>query len=219
MHPSSRGLTAALVSVSALFALPAAAAVVSTTGLTVITPPTSVHGGYLVAQGLPSQVIFNEQQGVILAGNLITDTGVIAAGTRIDSQFFTVNGKPPIGQKGIWEDTSATFDGKVLGVVFKDNVSAPYGTLFTASDFLGAPGTAYNETCRLCGFDPGTGDTVRIVGSTVFFHSRYSSPGDFARIITAAAPEPSSWGLMVLGMGLAGAALRRRQARNALWGS
>ena len=213
MHLSSHNPTWALrllaVTGLALTTAPAQAAVASTSGLTLIAPPAAVYGNFLVKEHLPGQVVFNEQQGVTLGSALTTDTGVIAAGTRVDSQFFAVNAKPPKGVKGIVEDTSVTFDEKILGVVFKDSASAPYGTLFTASDFLGNPSTTYNETCVLCGFEKKTGDTITIVGDTVYFHSRYSNPGDFARIITAAVPEPSSWAMMIIGLGLVGTALRR----------
>src|SRR5271165_1163675 len=93
----------------------ASAGIVSTSGLTVISPPGVVTGSYLVSDGLPSQVIFDESQNVLLTAPLVTDTGTIAAGARVDSEFFSVNSNTPTTA-----DTSATFTGAVLGVVYED---------------------------------------------------------------------------------------------------
>lgn len=182
------------------FALPAAATVVSTSGLTIITPApgTVITANFIINNGLPSQMIFDERQGVTLTAPLTTDTGVIPAGTVVDSAFFAVNSVTTVVA-----NTSATFDGRVLGVVYLDG-SPHYAT----SDFLGLSTLVYNESCSLCGFE--AGDTATIVGNTVDFHNSYSEPGDFARIITAATPEPGT--LVMFGTGVVGLAglLRRK---------
>src|SRR5579864_125302 len=170
------------------------ASVISTTNLTVISAPATVGNDFLINGGLPDAVIFNERQNVTLGSALSTDTGVIPAGTVVDSQFFAVNS---VAEAIL--DSSATFNGSVLGVIFLDG-SANWAT----SDFLGAPGTTYSENpgvCPLCGFE--TGDTATIIGNKVNFHNDFSEPGDFARVITSATsvPEPSS--LLLFGIGLA----------------
>jgi hypothetical protein len=187
------------------------AEVISTTGLSIISSPSAVESNYLVLEGLPAQVIFNEQQNTLLSAPLVTDTGTIAAGTRIDSQFVSLN-----SIAGATVDTSATFDGKVLGVIYME---ASLTTLFAGSDFLGAPGTTYSEgngTCPLCGFEANIDFVTSISGNTVDFHNVYANPGDFARVITAAVPEPSTWAMLILGFAGIGFMAYRRKSNPAL---
>jgi hypothetical protein len=169
----------------------AAADIISTVGLTQVSAPPIVGNSFLVMFGLPSQVIFKERQSVTLLTPLVTDTGVIAAGTQVNSYGFAVN-----SDRGGVVDTSATFDALVLGLIFANDASGFPNPNFAASDFLGAPGTSYQESiCFLCGFEvPGTpvdqNDRAFITGSTANFHNSFSAPGDFARLITAGPPAP-----------------------------
>jgi hypothetical protein len=101
-------------------------------------------------------------------------------------------------------DTSVTFDVPVLGIIYKDGPDpyaippgGPFNPNFAASDFLGAIGTTYalgGANCGpFCGFEviPSPDmDTASFIGNTAFFHNNYSTPGDFARIITADPPSP-----------------------------
>jgi hypothetical protein len=102
--------------------------------------------------------------------------------------------------------TSGTFDGQVLGIIYKDpadpygNPSLPFYPLFTASNFLGASGTTYAlegaSACGpYCGFETKPApdmDMASINGNVASFHNFYSTPGNFARIITADPPRTSS---------------------------
>ncbi len=148
----------------------------------------------------------------MLLAPLDTDTGTIAAGTFVDSYFFAVNAFDP---KGIKADTSVTFDVPVLGIIYKDpanpygNPSLPFYPLFTASNFLGASGTTYAlEGASACGpycafetIPAPDMDAASFLGNTASFHNFYSTPGDFARIITAdPAPVPGP----IAGAGLPG---------------
>lgn len=211
-HAKSRLLAQVPVAAAAALlslAAPATAHVVSTVGLTIVTAPTTTVGSnFLINAGLPPQLIFDERQGVILGADLNTDTGVITKGTKVDSQFFALNSR----QDAV-VDTSATFDGLVLGIVYWSGSGN-----YSPSDFLGAPGASYNEAgCGNCGFESGP-DSLSIAGNKVTFHNDYDEPGDFARVITAAAsgtPEPAAWALMLSGFTAIGAMLRRRRAGEA----
>jgi hypothetical protein len=234
-HKSSR-IAARLVFASALGICAAAAAtrtasadIISTTGLTVVTAPTLVTGDFMANSGglLPPQLVFAEQKNVTLANPLVTDTGTIAAGVTVDSYWFAVNSFTLTTV-----DTSVTFNVPVLGIIYKDGPDpyaippgGPFNPNFAASDFLGAIGTTYalgGANCGpFCGFEviPSPDmDTASFVGNTAFFHNSYSTPGDFARIITADSPAPVPGpiaGAGLPGLILAGGGLlawwRRRQ--------
>ena len=206
-----RSIPAAIV---ALLATTAHADIISTVGLTQVTAPSLVTGDFIINSGgaLPAQLIFPERQGVTLTSPLVTDTGIIAAGTVVDSYFFAVNQ---------WDltfaNTAVQFDSAVLGIIYQDPPN-PYGNavpssypLYDASNFLGAPGTTYalsNTTACLsfCGFEISPApdsDAALFLGNTAFFHNRYSGPGDFARIIvghSGPVPVPGP----IVGAGLPG---------------
>jgi MYXO-CTERM domain-containing protein len=198
--------------VSMLTATAANADIVSTVGLTQVAPPALVTGDFIVNSNgaLPPQIIFNEQQGVTLLNPLVTDTGTIAAGTLVNSYFFAENAPLP-GFSGV--NTSATFDSPVLGLIYLDGANpygpnpSPFNPNFANSDFLGAIGTTYalgGPNCGpFCGFEPPPAfdrDVASFQGDTAFFTNYYSTPGDFARIVTLAAPVPGP----IVGAGLPG---------------
>jgi hypothetical protein len=178
----------------------ASADIISTVGLTQVTAPTmmTVTGNFIINGGFPHQIIFPERKGVTLANDLITDTGKIAAGTLVDSYFFALNSSVET-----FVDTSVTFSGAVLGLIYKDGPDpyganpGPFNPLFTASNFLGAIGTTYNFNTAACGTFCGfeivpspDSDAASFSGNTAFFHNDYGIPGDFARIIVADPPAP-----------------------------
>jgi hypothetical protein len=208
----------------------ASADIVSTVGLTQVAPPALVTGDFIINSNgaLPAQLIFNEQQGVVLTAPLVTDTGTIAAGTMVNSYFFAENAPVP-GFQGI--NTSVTFDSPVLGLIYLDGSNpygpnpSPFNPNFANSDFLGAIGTTYalgGPNCGpFCGFEPPPAidqDTASFNGDTAFFTNYYSQPGDFARIITAdpsPVPGPIAGaglpGFVVAGAGLLGWWRRRKK--------
>ena len=234
-HKSIR-VAAGLVLASALGMAAAAtrtasADIISTVGLSVlVTAPTLVTGDFAANSGgtLPAQLIFAEQQGVTLLSPLVTDTGTIAAGVTVDSYWFAVNSFTLTTV-----DTSVTFNVPVLGIIYKDGPDpyaippgGPFNPNFALSNFLGAIGTTYalgGANCGpFCGFEviPSPDmDTASFIGNTAFFHNNYSTPGDFARIITTdPAPVPGPIvgaglpGLILASGGLLGWWRRRRQS-------
>jgi hypothetical protein len=215
-HKSSR-FAAALALASALDMTAAAtrtasADIITTSGLSQVTAPTLVTGDFL-ANSVTHQIIFAEQKGVTLLAPLVTDTGTIAAGTVVDSYFFAVN---VLQANPVIVNTSVTFDVPVLGIIYKDGLDpygpnpGPWNPNFLASDLLGAIGTTYQlgpqySACgNFCGFEVVPSfdkDSASFLGNTASFYNNYSTPGDFARIITAdPAPAPGP----IAGAGLPG---------------
>jgi hypothetical protein len=208
----------ALAAALAAASLTAARAdIISTIGLTQVAAPALVTGNFIITDNqngghLPAQLIFNERQGVTLLAPLVTDTGTIAAGTVVNSYFFAENTPVP-GLSGV--NTSVTFDFPVLGLIYLDGPNpygpnaSPFNPNFANSDFLGPVGTTYQlggfAICgAFCGFEPPPNfdlDVASFSGNSAFFTNYYSTPGDFARIITldpVAVPGP------IVGAGLPG---------------
>jgi hypothetical protein len=212
---SALGICASVTAICA-----ARADIISTVGLVQEPAPTTVGANFVINAGLPPQIIFNEQQGVVLVAPLVTDTGVIAAGTVVNSYFFAVN-----AINEFTANTSVTFSGDVLGIIFQEDINGVLSPNFASSDFLGPTGTTYNESlCLHCAFEtvgqaqnPAFADAATFSGNVASFNNFYSVPGDFARIIVddpVAVPGPIAGaglpGLLFAGGGLLGW-WRRRQ--------
>jgi hypothetical protein len=215
---------ALLLCIALLVSSPAAADIVSTTGLAVVPAPSSpITADFIINQGLPSQLIFVERQNVTLGAALATDTGTIAAGTVVNSYFFGVNALDCC--TNLRADTSVTFDGQVLGVVYKEDAAGIPSSNYALTSFLGVPGLSYfGQSCTYCGFEifgnqgGSFRDNIVVSGNTVDFHNAYSQPGDFARVVVAqpaAVPGPIVGagipGLVAACVGLIGFARRRRR--------
>lgn len=81
---------------------------------------------------------------------------------------------------------------------------------FSGSAFLGGPSgnQVLPNTNRLITLTRSNGDPL--IGGIRIFSSQNSAEIDNIRFISAV-PEPSTWLMMIIGVGIAGAALRRRQ--------
>lgn len=180
------------------------AATVSSTGdfLEIPTPAE-------VKNGTPSSndniLYFNELQGVTLGAALTTDTGTIAAGTRVDSHMFLLN---RVSGKSLTALTGTlTFATEILGTMSQTN-----GGNLVASDFLGGTTTYTNFKNRGLENSGKYADSISLIGTNTISASLYvTQPGDWVRVVTVAAvPVPASILLLPLGLGALGAVRRRR---------
>jgi hypothetical protein len=149
-----------------------------TGGPDIISPPASVVDSS-TAGGASNhhQQGFNERQGVRLTAPLATDGGSIPAGTVVNSHMIFLN--VPDGAAGATDTGRVwTFDTKILGVISDQN-----GVKLDASDFLGAPPTAYPAAFPNRGLESTT-DSYSVSGTSITVNMTVSQPGDWIRVIT-----------------------------------
>lgn len=149
---------------------------------------------------------FNEAQAVLTTVAHAHDTGVIAAGTLVDSHMIFLNSQGSAGLSHRLVDW--TFDGIILGVMSNQS-----GTLEAASTFeLGNPLTNYTVTF------PGSGpsapfpargmesnDSYLVLAGlkTIQVNMAVSEPGDWIRVVTAN-PVPLPAAIWLFGAALIG---------------
>lgn len=217
-------LTKVLLTVSLLASASAHAGLISVIG------PNSNLGTLPSIIGAPAHVLddivtntgmqgFDEAQNVTTSIAYTTDSGVIAAGTTVDSHMIFLNTQGP--NLGVHAGAVWTFSGNILGIM-----SDRGGFLEAASSAeLGAPGTNYTVGAGAPPFparglesNNGTGlganDGYQMVAPNVLRVSmRVTEPGDWIRVVTASTvPEPATLGILGLGLTVLGFARRRRVA-------
>ncbi|ALG89509.1 MULTISPECIES: VPLPA-CTERM sorting domain-containing protein [Actibacterium] len=145
----------------------------------------------------PDLYALNELQDYTLGVDLVIDGGVIGAGTKVSSHYV---GFDPL----FWsrQGGSVSFSGKILGVISTTDT-------LLASDFLGAPAVSYTAAWER-GLEPNW-DKYSISDKTVSVSWWAISPGDYMRVITAAAVPVPAGGLLLVGALGSLAAVRRRR--------
>jgi hypothetical protein len=204
-----KGIFASAALVAALLAAPAQAAVVSGTmtggsalanggSFQLIAPASGFVVGNDVQQN-NNLYAFNEQANATLLANITPSFGpVLVAGTRYNSHFIFFDPAPNRTVLG-----RVTFDAPILAVL---GLTAQ----MNASDAsFGLAGVTY-LTPAARGLE--SNDSFTVSGNTLMVDWVASTPGDYIRVLTAAAvPEPATWMMMILGFGLIGASMRARK--------
>lgn len=141
---------------------------------------------------------FNEKQGVTLLSNLATTIGgTILAGTRVNSHYVFFDPGPSGQMIG-----NVSFDGAILGLLTTRT------SMVNTDALLGKTGVTYLSDGRR-GLE--AGDFATFSGNALNVDFTASTPGDYIRVISAAAvPEPASWAMLIAGFGAIGGAMRRR---------
>jgi len=146
---------------------------------------------------------------VNIAPGALSSTGVMSVfGAFTSTQSHCIAGPPP----NPLTDGIFSYDfggGNILSGIYTGLTSLS-GTpgVFTAQEFLtvtGGTGTFLGAT----GY-------INTLGTLSFANGVGTYSGDLSGQLTVAVPEPASWGMMIGGFALAGAAVRRRQPARAL---
>ena len=175
------------VALTLLLALAGVAAAAVISGGTIIPAPASVvNSTGAGGAGNLQQEAFNERQGVTLPVAVATDSGIIPAGTVVDSHMIFLN--KPDGVGGIIADVGRiwTFDNAIIGVMSNSN-----GSLEVASSpILGAPGTIYpGAPFGARGMEGG--DSYTVSGNSIKVTMRVAQPGDWIRVVTRSCQKGS----------------------------
>ncbi|MBV1686662.1 PEPxxWA-CTERM sorting domain-containing protein [Novosphingobium sp. G106] len=140
-----------------------------------------------------------------MTDELIANFGLtnIAAGTRVNSHFVFFD---PLARETL--QGTITFDTPVLAAI-------TLRSQLIASNYLGAAGVTYLDPASV-GLEPSV-DFITLgspgANSLRLNFLSTDAPGDHFRVITLASspvPEPQTWAMMLAGVGMIGAAMRRR---------
>ena len=183
----------------------------------IIAAPSDALDDFVVNTGMEG---FDEAQDVTTSVAYTMDSGVLAAGSFVDSHMIFLNseGNPRIDHiRVVW-----TFANPILGVMSNRNGSfeaASTGELGNplTNYTVGAAGQIPPFAARGLESNNGTGwttgDGYAILDPfTLRVSMAVTEPGDWIRVVTAAVPEPGSivvWSL--IGLTFAGIGWRRRR--------
>ena len=134
---------------------------------------------------------------------------------------FTLGTEPMSFDWGI--DAGLAAGGSVTALITLTNLGTgqtfSYDPFFPGNDNEYLDGSAQNSF-RLewapIGFDPNVNDTYQVNLSYTDTAGASHSLDIFAKLGTGAVPEPATWAMMILGLGMIGGSVRRRHRRMAV---
>ncbi len=152
---------------------------------------------------------FNEVSDLLLTDDLLTTTGLIKAGTRVDSHLVFLNVDAQLG-RAVTQAT-LSFSTEILGLITdRAGVNNSHG-------LLGGLGTAYGSLYGL-----NWNDAATFLGGQLNVQmTAQEARGDWIRVVTVAAPMiqtapvPVPASGLLIPLGLAGLAALRRRRRTA----
>lgn len=159
-----------------------------------------------------------------ITGNVVTSTTLplvrVNQGTSWNGNF--ANGTPLLWNRGTAGDIIINFTTAVsaVGAQFQADVFGPFVARVTTSDgsFFDVSGVSNSGNNNSAVFI-GAQSTTSSITSIIFHQLSGGGTNDFAisglSLIgnVSAVPEPATWGMMIMGFGIVGGAMRRRRQK------
>jgi hypothetical protein len=210
----------------------AIAAMVAIVSASPAAAATIIQSGTIASSG-PGSSTFGVQQFNASLGSLDSITLLFSSSLTATGSITNSSNSPRFYLLGT--GATATLSGGGFNIVELDGLGLQFVFVpkNSSSNFSPVSGNASSSSTLTSGFAPfvGTGSTLLTFSSTGLFGTfpssgtlnvspliggNYTLTYDYTKAVVAAVPEPATWMLMLVGIGMVGGSMRRRHRKTAI---